>query len=165
MPQYTYEARTEDGNRVSGTIAAQDLEEAGQKLSRQGNLVVRIRPADVDAPPPPARSGSGSRLRVPRRKIMWVLNQLAMMVQTGVTLGSSLEILSRQAKDPVLKEVLTGISTSVHEGRPLSDSMDAYPRTFPPVVTAMVRASEATGTLGQVLNRVGQYMLKDQQAL
>src|SRR5687768_13274750 len=165
MAQFSYDARSEEGNLVSGTISAQDREEAGQKLSRQGQFVVRIRATEPDAPAGAAGAGSDPRLRVPRRKLMWVLNQLAMMVQTGVTLGSALEILSRQAKDPAMKAVLTGVSTSVHEGRPLSESMDAFPRTFPRVATSMVRASEATGTLAQVLTRIGQYMLKDQQAL
>ena len=161
MPQFAYEARTEDGQLVSGVLAAADMQEAGQKLSRQGHFVVRIGPADGG----PADGKTANRQKVKRRKVMWVLNQLAMMIQTGITLGESLESLARQAKDPVLKDVLSGVSHTVQEGRPLSDAMEAYPRTFPVAATAMIRASEASGTLGQVLNRVAQYMLKDEQAL
>lgn len=159
MPQFAYEARTEDGQLVSGVLAAADMQEAGQKLSRQGQFVVRIGPAD------PTAGRSANRHKVKRGKVMWALNQLAIMVQTGITLGESLESLARQAKDPVMKEVLAGVSHTVQEGRPLSDAMEAYPRTFPVAATAMIRASEASGTLGQVLHRVAHYMLKDEQAM
>ena len=96
---------------------------------------------------------------------MWFMNQLAVMVETGIPIGESLDILSRQATDPTMHEILTDISTSIQEGRPLSDAMEAYPRTFNTVSVAMIRASETSGTLSIVLKRVSDYMMADQQAI
>jgi type II secretory pathway component PulF len=62
-----------------------------------------------------------------------------------------------------MSEILTSVSASVHEGRPLSDALENFPRAFPSIVTATVRASEASGTLSTVLSRTGQYMVKDEQ--
>jgi type IV pilus assembly protein PilC len=87
------------------------------------------------------------------------------MVETGIPIGSALEILARQAADPVMGEILESISTAVQEGRPLSDAMENFPRSFPPMVTATIRASEASGTLALVLARTAQYMVKDEQTV
>lgn len=96
---------------------------------------------------------------------MWFINERAIMVETGIPIGEALECLQRQASEPVLREILTSVSASVHEGRPLSDALENFPRSFPPVLTATVRASEASGTLSTVLSRTGEYMVKDEQTV
>ena len=165
MPSFAYEARNEDGQLIGGMVSATDAEEAGRKLSEQGLYIVKLGSADL-----PGQSGArlrsdASRLKASRKNVMWFMNQMSIMVETGITIGESLEILSRQATDPVMKEILAEVSAAVQEGRPLSDAMESYPRTFPTVCTAMIRASEASGTLALILTRIADYMLKDQQAV
>lgn len=165
MPNFAYEARTEDGQLVGGVISAASAEEAGRRLSEQGQYIIKLGPAGMDGEGVPRAHCDGSRLKASRRHVMWFMNQLAIMIETGTTIGEALDVLARQAADPVMKEILTDVSTAVQEGRPLSDAMDAYPRTFPPVSTAMIRAGEASGTLSLILNRIADYLLKDQQAM
>jgi type IV pilus assembly protein PilC len=165
MPVFAYEARTEDGELKSGMVTAPDLATAGQKLCDQNYYIIKLGAADGPSSDEPRTREGTSRLKGSKKSVMWFMNQMAIMIETGITLSSGLEILAKQATEPAMKEILTDISAAVHEGRPLSDAMEAYPRTFPTVSVAMIRASESSGTFAVVLNRVADYMLKDSQAL
>src|SRR5688500_17713899 len=166
MPQFAYEARTEDGQLVGGVITAADIEEAGAKLSASNHFVVKLGMVGSVDPQDRARdAASTSRLKAKRRSVMWFISQLAIMIETGIAIGEALAVLARQAEDPIMSEVLAGVSSRVQEGRPLSDALDNYPRTFPPIVTATIRASEASGTLSLVLARTATYMVKDEQTV
>jgi type IV pilus assembly protein PilC len=165
MATFAYEARKIDGELMTGFILADDMTDAGLKLAGKELFIIRLAPADSD-PGTRGDSGSGlSRLKVKRTRVVWFMNQLSIMVETGITLGTALETLAQQASDPVLEEVLKAVCTSVQEGRPLSDSMEAYPRTFPRVMCAMVRAAEHSGMLSSTLTRTAQYLLKEQQIM
>lgn len=64
MPHFAYEARTEDGNLVSGVIAATDLEEAGRKLSESNHFIVKLGASGTADAAPRTRDTSGfSRLK------------------------------------------------------------------------------------------------------
>src|SRR5688500_6166426 len=109
MPQFAYEARTEDGQLVGGVVTAADLEEAGRKLSESNHLVVKIGLTGSEAQEAGPRAGA-SRLKVKRRSVMLFIGQLSIMVETGIPIGSALECLARQASDPVMSEILNSVS-------------------------------------------------------
>jgi type IV pilus assembly protein PilC len=164
MPIFSYEARTETGELLSGMISAASTAEAGRKLSQQGHYVVKLGATELSDQYTASRDDT-SRLKARRQSVMWFMNQLAIMVETGITIGTALDILARQATEPAMQEILKEVSAAIREGRPLSDALEEYPRSFPPVSVAMIRASEASGTLSLILNRVADYMLKDQEAM
>src|SRR3982750_218933 len=90
MPQFAYEARTEDGQLVGGIVNAADVEEAGRKLSESNHFVVKLGLTGVDAQDAGPRAGA-SRLKAKRRSVMWFIGQLSIMVETGIPIGSALE--------------------------------------------------------------------------
>src|SRR5215203_5805294 len=153
MATFAYEARKEDGELLTGFVGADDMTAAGLKLAAKGLFIIKLAPADSDSANGSDSSSGTSHLKVKRTRVVWFMNQLSIMVETGITLGSALEALAREGTNPVLKEVLQGVCTSVQEGRPLSDAMEAYPRTFPRVITTMVRAAEHSGLLAATLTR------------
>ena len=165
MPVFSYEARNESGELQTGMISATSLAEAGQKLSEQGHYVVKLGVTQARDSDFGGSVEGASRLKAKRRSVMWFMNQMAVMVETGITIGDALDILARQTSDPVMQEVLKEVSTAVQEGRPLSDALEEYPRSFPPVAVAMLRASEASGTLSIILNRIAAYSLKDHESV
>jgi len=164
MPIFSYEARTETGELLSGMIPAASTAEAGRKLSQQGHYVIKLGETQSRGQQSANREDA-SRLKARRQSVMWFMNQLAIMVETGITIGNALEVLARQSTEPAMQEILKEVSAAIREGRPLSDALEEYPRSFPLVSVAMIRASEASGTLSLILNRVADYMLKDQEAM
>lgn len=159
MQNFAYEARNEDGQLISGMIPAENLERAGQLLSERNLFVVRVA---VDRNHARRAAGRGRATRI---QIAWCMSQLSVMVETGITLSEALSCLARQASDPRFKKLLEQVSKSVQEGRSFSEALEMYPKSIPPTLTALIRASEMSGSLGKMLRRSSAYLLNDIKAL
>jgi type IV pilus assembly protein PilC len=147
---YAYRARDSFGKVIEGTIAAVDAAEATQQLRRDGLAVLDIADDDND---PPLLGG-----RISRRDIANVTTQLAVMVDTGITLSSALQGLMSQEQNPKLKHLMQNLQTAVEGGSDFSSALQNHPQYFDPTYIALVRASEASGTLGEMLDRIAEYL-------
>ncbi|MCX5662252.1 MAG: type II secretion system F family protein [Planctomycetota bacterium] len=165
MGQFAYEARDEGGKLLTGMLSAGSLAEAGAALAGRDLFVIRL--ASADAPVRPARDWGAllGRRRVSRERLAWWMSQLAIMVETGIPLSGALECLAQQKSDDAFGEIVKAIHRQVEEGRPLSDAMRDHPRVFPEYVTSLIRASEASGTMSQMLTRGAEHMLIEMQII
>ncbi|MDH7569441.1 MAG: type II secretion system F family protein, partial [Armatimonadota bacterium] len=83
--------------------------------------------------------------------------QLATAVHSGMPLSRCMEILRDQSRG-ALRRVSCEAAAAVQRGQPLSATFSRYPRVFPPLVLALVRAGEAGGTLDTALMRIAELM-------
>ena len=88
--------------------------------------------------------------------------ELAALVNAGLPLDRSLEILIDVAEDGAVRKLLTKVLDSVREGSSLADALTAHHSVFPPAYASMVRAGEAGGSLGAVLSRLAEYVERGQ---
>lgn len=79
--------------------------------------------------------------------------ELLSLIEAGLPLLESIEALAHKEKNPLAKEVYAGLVRMLREGRPLSQAMQKYAGSFPPLYVATIRASEHTGDLQQALSR------------
>ncbi|HEX3997283.1 MAG TPA: type II secretion system F family protein [Pirellulales bacterium] len=149
---FQYRVRDPLGNFVQGKLEAVSVEDAAQQLRRDGFAVVEL---EEDS-----SSGLLSR-RISKRDIIYITNQLAVMVDTGITLSTALEGILKQEKNPALRRVLLDLKSSVEGGDDFSSALVRYPKLFDKTYVALVRASEATGTLGPMLERIANYLRKE----
>ncbi|MCS7239083.1 MAG: type II secretion system F family protein [Thermoguttaceae bacterium] len=112
--------------------------------------------------PLPATSALRWR-RINRGQIVYLTSQLAIMVQTGISLGQALEGIRRQEKHPVLREVLGELEAALERGEAFSAALSRFPRLFDKSYVAMVKAAEASGTLGPMLERLATSLRKSQE--
>jgi len=91
---------------------------------------------------------------IPREEVLLVINQLALMLDTNTPLNRSLYTISRQIKNPRLRQTITDITHLVEEGKLLSEAMSRYPAIFPSVYVSMIRAGERGGFLKEMLERI-----------
>lgn len=89
-------------------------------------------------------------------------HQLAVMVDTGVSISEALSCCAEQSESAGFKRVLEDVADEVRGGRELSAALSAHPRVFPSVMVSLVRASELSGTMGKMLDRISTYMAKEQ---
>lgn len=148
---YVYKARDPLGKIIEGKIAAASADDATQQLRRDGFSVIDVEDEAEEAAP---LFGG----RVSRRDIANVTTQLAVMVDTGITLSSALQGLISQEKNAKLKHLLMSLQTAVEGGSDFSSALQNHSQYFDPTYVALVRASEASGTLAEMLDRVADYL-------
>ena len=118
-------------------------------------------PAPRTAPAAPA----GPHKRVSREEIIYFANQLAVMVDTGVPLSEALDSIAQQATTPGMKALASGISEQVRGGTPLSEALASHEKIFGNLFIALMRAGEASGQMGAMLQRVAVYLQQERETV
>jgi len=107
----------------------------------------------------PAGAGSSPRpKKIKRDDIIFLANQLAVMVDTGVPLTEALDSINEQTEHTGLKAVISDVSVQVRAGVEFSAALARHPRVFSKLFVSLMRASEVSGTMGKMLRRVTQYL-------
>lgn len=106
--------------------------------------------------PPPVPAG-----RIRKDEVIYLTNQLAIMLDTGVPLATALEGMIQQETNPALRRVQQSLKEAVESGEDFSAALAQHPKVFDSVYVSLVRASESTGSLGKMLDRIGTYLRKE----
>jgi type IV pilus assembly protein PilC len=154
---YTYVARTEDNRIVRGKLNASSEEAATDMLAYGGFNVLSLK----EKTPFLDMSGKlGMELTsgIKPLEVIMFTRQLALLLESGTDVVTSLELLEVQAENKFLRKVLHEIVGDVRGGVPLSEAMGRHPKVFPPLYHRLVSVGERTGTLEVVLRRAADYM-------
>ncbi|MFH1778440.1 MAG: type II secretion system F family protein [Candidatus Omnitrophota bacterium] len=154
MATYRYKARDQRGNLVGGVMEAPSQVELADRLRKMGYIITGIAPA-----------GRGInldklflRFQYVKPEDMILFNiQLSNMVDAGLALLTALRTISAQTDNKALKKVIEDISLKVETGTSLSEAMQSHPQYFSKLMISMIRAGEASGNLGLVLKRLGDF--------
>ncbi len=152
MPIFAYRATTMEGVISEGVIDALDERIAVERLRNTGVI-----PLEIKAP---ADRGLGRRisLRTSKADLVSFTAELSTLLAAGLTLEAGLNILSEISEHRGMKEVARSLLKSIRGGVPFSDSLQKHPDVFPRLYINMVRAGEAGGVLGVVLERLNEFL-------
>src|SRR5436190_1003028 len=114
MATYTYTARDNNGNAVSGTLSAASVDEVTAALRREGKYPISVHlGGETPAASTSTSSGGmpvGARgIKIARADVVQISTQLAIMVETGVTLSEALECIAAQSEKSRVKELLEDV--------------------------------------------------------
>ncbi len=163
MARYQYQARDNSGTLATGVVAAGSAEEASRVLRGEGKYIVRLAEiAEVDAAAPGMSLAQHSR-RCKRNDVIYFAHQMAIMIDTGVPISEALESITDQVANPSFKAILRDITDAVQGGVEFSTALARHPRVFPTIMVSLMKAAEVSGTLGQMLEKVSEYLTKEQR--
>jgi type IV pilus assembly protein PilC len=137
------------------------LTAATRLLRRDGKTIVSIKPQTAEDIAEQASSQGVRAKRLRKDDVVFFTMQLAVMVDTGVPLTDSLDCIRDGAPPGAMRDVLTDVSGHVKGGMTFSDALQRHPKAFGKLFVAMVRASEASGTMGPMLQRISEYLEHD----
>ena len=100
----------------------------------------------------------GGRGKVSQADLGAITRELATLLRAGLPLDRGLEILINLAEKNSVSELLMAIRNEVRGGTSLSKSLDKHREVFSRFYINMVKAGEAGGSLGNVLQRLADYM-------
>lgn len=174
MPKFNYTAVDSRGTDQSGCIEAHDLRQVIAILRGQGLFPTDITRADAPPGSLPGTPDSGlarlglfswNRLSRPvsTQQLSIFTRQLATLLRAGMPLLRGLEVLARQERNPVFRQIIGQLGGAIRSGGTLSAAMAAHPRVFDRLYLNMVRAGEAGGMLDHVLERLARFQEKSHQ--
>jgi type II secretory pathway component PulF len=165
MPQFSYRARNAQGGVVEGVLDCPDRSVAIRQIEQQRCIPIRI-----EAIAPEARNGAPEKkstlasatqnLKVPHSQLLVFTEQLAHLLQAGMTLDEGLAILQKRLKQPRIQQMTRALHQALVDGRSFSQALREFPRIFPPLYVNMVAAGEASGALPDILHRLVKHLMQ-----
>ena len=171
MPVYRYRAVNPSGEIAVGELDAANEAEIVGRLRDQGLMPTQV----VHATGAAATSGAAGRAKpgarrgwfesktVTRDQLLGLTRELATLLRAGLPLDRALEILIGLAPTPVVGELLQGVRDDVRGGKALSQALDDRREIFSRFYVNIVRAGEAGGALGVVLQRLAETMERNKE--
>jgi type IV pilus assembly protein PilC len=178
MPRFNYIALDTRGQEATGLVEAPSSNAAISQLRQAGYFptsVIEEAIGSADGQQARDRAAKIAGLTKPRAKkgivlferkkvkskvLMIFTRQLATLIDSGLPLLRSLNVLAKQERDKVLKRTINKVADSVQSGSTFSDALALHPRIFNDLFVNMVKAGEVGGVLELVLNRLSEFQEK-----
>jgi general secretion pathway protein F len=162
MALFAFQAVRASGDAVSATIDAVTQAEAIERVREQGLILVSIAPATAAnlSAQGAKKSFFGQLFRarkVTREQIIAFTRDLANLISAGLPLDRAFELLTSLSESPPIAALMQDLRDRVRGGRALSQALAEHPKHFDRLFVNMVRAGEASGTLGPVLQRISEF--------
>ena len=160
MALYYYKALSRAGKKVSGQLDA-----ASEVAVRSELLAKSLYPIEIGLHKESNKEANAFALfqrTVSFKDLMFFTKQLAVLLRSGVPLVEALELLSDQFSGK-LKSIIVVLRDGLKEGKSLADGLEMYPKTFSKIYIQLVRAGEATGKLEIILERLVEYLERNEE--
>lgn len=89
-----------------------------------------------------------------KKELINFWRKFAKLLNSGVPLLNSLDMIKREMSDKELKSAVERISSDIKNGTDISKSVTQYPQFFPFSIQAMIRAGEIGGSLEVVASQI-----------
>ncbi|MES2305504.1 MAG: type II secretion system F family protein [Gemmatimonadota bacterium] len=160
MPVFEYTAKNATtGQILKGTYDAPNRDELIGHLRKNRLLLVSLREASRDIKISLPGGGVGTR------DVVIFTRQFATMINSGLPLVQSLNILAQQTENQKLKDTTKAVVFDVEAGNTLADAFGKHPTVFPALYVNMVAAGEAGGILDTILLRLATFLEKNDKLI
>ena len=156
MASYGYEAINNLGKTVKGSIEADNLESARNKLKQQGMTVLTVKEESLLTKDISISIGK----KIQPRDLSVFCRQFVSMNRAGVSIMECLKLLCEQTENVVLQKAVKQVETDVQKGETLADALKKHPKVFPSLMITTVAAGEASGSLDVSLDRMAEQFEK-----
>jgi len=162
MALYAFDAVRQSGDPVSAQVEAASEADAVERVREQGLILLRIQTASAAAfsSHDKGKSFFGRLLaprKVTREQVIAFTRDLANLISAGLPLDRAFELLVSLADTGPMAALLQDLRDRVRGGKSLSQALIEHPKQFDRLFVNMVRAGEASGTLGPVLERISEF--------
>jgi type IV pilus assembly protein PilC len=156
---FTYTALNQSGGRITELLQAEDEDQAIRRLHEQGFTILTLEQRAATA----SRRGNPLNLNVTRHRvkpdaIVGLTRELAIMIETGVSIVDAFGLLAENAENPGVRRALVSVLQEISQGRTLTQAMAKQPRLFPKLYIAMISSAEVGGTLHSTLQQAADYL-------
>jgi type II secretory pathway component PulF len=123
-----------------------------------------VRGAPVSGTPAAAAATASTtptqRLKIPHTQLLIFTEQLAHLLQAGMTLDEGLAVLQKRLKHPRVQQLTSALHQALVDGRSFSQALRDFPRVFPAIYVNLIAAGEASGALPEILKRLVEHLMQ-----
>ena len=160
MPRFHYTAIESNGKTIKGSISAESPYVARKQLR-----IRNMHPTSIEE-----TRGSEDRVTIAsllrktsRSQLVDFTKNMATMLNSGIKLTEALSVLTMQIPDIRFRSAINDIRDRVITGESFTDALNDYNDYFDVIYISMVRVGEVTGSLGQSLATIANFMEKRQK--
>jgi general secretion pathway protein F len=158
MPTFTYSALSSLGQSVSGELVAEHERAALRELKRRG-----LTPLSLAIAAQAKRHLLTWKRQPSTDDHIRLANELAVLVEAGVSLSEAIEIASRSPVYNIFGDALGGLGRDLRRGLSVPDAVRANITTFPVYVYQLLEAGNQTGMLTGALKDASLQMQFDER--
>ncbi|MDE3199150.1 MAG: type II secretion system F family protein [Acidobacteriota bacterium] len=147
---FHYRAVAADGKLRTGVITAENTRMVARELQRQGLTPVYVGAEEKKAFTLNLPSLGSNR----RRDVLFFTQELSTLLNSGVPLDRALSITTELTTSAQFRGIVSDILRTIKGGKSLADALATHPAYFSDLFINMVRAGEASGSLGQIFDRL-----------
>ena len=164
MAHFEYQALDNQGQELTGTVEAFNLEQAKSKLAEQNLYVFALTTAD-NAQKNRGGITGGQKVNFMQQQdnVVAFTKQLANLLRAEIQLGAALEIISQLTVSGPFKKVVQAIYTSIKRGQNFAEALEAHPDYFSKAYVGMIKAGEEGGFLDLTCQRLSQDLENSKQ--
>jgi type IV pilus assembly protein PilC len=151
---YSWSGVNRKGKKVSGEMQAASMMEAKAQIRRQG-----LTPYKVKKKGKPLFGSDGGK-KVGPADISVFTRQVATMLQAGVALVQTLEMIAMGTENKKMQKLIIKLNNKVQSGIPFSETLRDYPLLFDDLYCDLVQSGEQSGALDNIFDRVATYKEK-----
>lgn len=173
MASFKYKVIDKSKQTIKGVLEAEDKHSAVKELQKMGYFILDIQVTKAQSEKPKTDMSPVGLF------VQWIVNpilagatigdlaifyhQLTAMVKSGMSLVEAMSSLRTQGGNRRLRKIAVETMEFIHAGGKLSDAFARYPWMFPELQISLLRAGETGGTLDKMLERIADYLDKEQQ--
>lgn len=155
---FAYKAKDRTGHVLTGSILADNEQAVAIHIREKGYFITQIKEeGSVNS----VTAFMDSLKSISLKEISILCRLFSTMIDAGLPIISSLNVLIEQTDNPRMKKALQDVYKKVKEGETLSRSLGDHPRIFPALMINMVEAGEVGGVLDDVLGRLAMHFEKE----
>ena len=147
---FVWQGKTRQGNKLNGSMAAVDINMVRAKLRRQGLADIKVKKQGLTL---------GSKPIKPM-DIAIFTRQMATMMQAGVPLLQSFNIIIEGLEKPNMRKLIEEVRNDIAGGNSFASALRKHPRYFDDLYCNLVESGETSGSLETLLARVATYKEK-----
>ncbi len=153
---FVWEGKDKTGKKVKGERTGKSDMVVKAMLRREGIIVSKVKKK------PKALFGGGGGKPITASDIALFARQLTTMMESGVPLLQSFDIVSEGHENPTMQKLIIALKTDIEAGGTLADALRKYPDQFDALFCNLVEAGEQAGILETLLNKVATYKEKSE---
>ena len=144
---------------VSTTETTEEVDFAGERDAAKpaGSQTQNERLAARSQAAVPARRQPYTA-KVKQAELILFTTQLSVMLDSGVVLSDALDAIAEQAEQGTFKMIIMDVAEEVKSGENFSKALDDYPKVFNSMFISMVKASEASSRMAEMLRVLSGYL-------